>query len=126
MSRLIDADKLLKGKDDHETISTHLVWNAPTVDVVTWKDFIDFMDDNAEDLENLSDRVRILEGWRLKVMSMPSDSIEALARIVALQGKRIDALEQDAIPIKWLKEQAEDTPYQHRVNRLIERWKKEK
>jgi len=32
----------------------------------------------------------------------------------------------EAIPIKWLKEQAEDTPYQHRVNRLIERWKKEK
>ena len=29
--RLIDADKLLKNKTDHETISTHLVWNAPTV-----------------------------------------------------------------------------------------------
>lgn len=30
--RLIDADALLKGKQDHEMISTHIVWNAPTVD----------------------------------------------------------------------------------------------
>ena len=29
--RLIDADKLLKNKTDHEMISSHLVWNAPTV-----------------------------------------------------------------------------------------------
>ena len=32
--RLIDADALLKGKDDHQIISTHLIWNAPTVDAV--------------------------------------------------------------------------------------------
>lgn len=31
----------------------------------------------------------------------------------------------DAIPIAWLEEQAEDTPYQHRVERLIERWRRE-
>ena len=30
--RLIDADALLKHKSDHETISTHLIWNAPTVE----------------------------------------------------------------------------------------------
>lgn len=30
--RLIDADALLKGKQDHEMISTHIIWNAPTVD----------------------------------------------------------------------------------------------
>lgn len=30
--RLIDADRLLKFKTDHEMISTHLIWNAPTVD----------------------------------------------------------------------------------------------
>ena len=29
--RLIDADELLKYKTDHEMISTHLIWNAPTV-----------------------------------------------------------------------------------------------
>ena len=34
MTRLIDADKLLKHKSDHETISTHLIWNAPTVDAI--------------------------------------------------------------------------------------------
>ena len=32
--RLIDADELLKGKTDHEMISTHLIFNAPTVDVL--------------------------------------------------------------------------------------------
>ena len=32
MARLIDADELLKHKTDHEMISTHLVYNAPTVD----------------------------------------------------------------------------------------------
>lgn len=34
MTRLIDADALLKYKSDHETISTHLIYNAPTVDAV--------------------------------------------------------------------------------------------
>lgn len=34
MTRLIDADELLKYKDDHERISTHLIYNAPTVDAV--------------------------------------------------------------------------------------------
>lgn len=32
MARLIDADELLKYKTDHEMISTHLIYNAPTVD----------------------------------------------------------------------------------------------
>ncbi len=30
--RLIDADALLEGREDHEMISTHLIWNAPTID----------------------------------------------------------------------------------------------
>lgn len=34
MSRLIDADELLKHKTDHEYISTHLIYNAPTVDSI--------------------------------------------------------------------------------------------
>ena len=33
MSRYIDADALLKGHEDHELISTHLIWNASTADV---------------------------------------------------------------------------------------------
>lgn len=32
--RLIDADALLKGRHDHDMISTHQVWNAPTIDAV--------------------------------------------------------------------------------------------
>ena len=34
MTRLIDADPLLKHKTDHDMISTHLIYNAPTVDAV--------------------------------------------------------------------------------------------
>lgn len=30
--RLIDADELLKGRQDHEMISTHEIWNAPTIE----------------------------------------------------------------------------------------------
>ena len=32
--RLIDADALLEGREDHEMISAHLIWNAPTIDAV--------------------------------------------------------------------------------------------
>jgi hypothetical protein len=32
--RLIDADALLEGREDHELISTHMIWNAPTIDAV--------------------------------------------------------------------------------------------
>ena len=32
--RLIDANELLKHKTDHDTISTHLIYNAPTIDAV--------------------------------------------------------------------------------------------
>lgn len=32
--RLIDADELLKRKEDNQMISTHIIWNAPTVDAV--------------------------------------------------------------------------------------------
>ena len=30
--RLIDADRLLQGYEDHDFIDTHVVWNAPTVE----------------------------------------------------------------------------------------------
>lgn len=46
MSRYIDADALLKHTTDHEMISTHLIYNAPTADVVEvvhgeWVDYSD-------------------------------------------------------------------------------------
>ena len=34
MTRLIDADILLQGYEDHDFIDTHVIWNAPTVDAV--------------------------------------------------------------------------------------------
>ena len=32
--RLIDADELLKGYQDHEPVSSHIIWNAPTVEAI--------------------------------------------------------------------------------------------
>ena len=32
--RIIDADSLLKGTEDHQFIDTHVIWNAPTVDAI--------------------------------------------------------------------------------------------
>lgn len=32
MARLIDANRLLKYVDDHQMISSHLIYNSPTVD----------------------------------------------------------------------------------------------
>ena len=118
--RLIDADRLLKFKTDHEMISTHIIWNAPTVEAIP----IEWLEDIIEDWK---DEARKIDEARKKMTakSMPSDSIEALARIVALQGERIDALEEEAIPIAWLKDQAKDTTNQHRVDGLIERWRRE-
>lgn len=32
--RLIDADRLLEGTEDHQFIDTHVIWNSPTVDAI--------------------------------------------------------------------------------------------
>ena len=32
--RIIDADRLLTGTEDHQFIDTHVIWNAPTVDAI--------------------------------------------------------------------------------------------
>ncbi len=32
--RLIDADALLKGRQDHDFIDTHVIYNAPTVEAI--------------------------------------------------------------------------------------------
>lgn len=49
--RLIDADELLKHKSDHETISTHLIWNAPTVEAVPVNWIKDYLEQIHEDLD---------------------------------------------------------------------------
>lgn len=43
MTRLIDADELLKHKDDHDRISTHLIYNAPTIDAVPSETLYNFI-----------------------------------------------------------------------------------
>ena len=49
--RPIDADALLKGKDDHEMISTHLIFNAPTLKVIK----ADVIDEIRDELQKLAD-----------------------------------------------------------------------
>ena len=64
--RLIDADKLLKGKTDHKMISTHIIWNALTVEAIPieWLNKViehyreNCWYDDAEDLEVL------INDWR--------------------------------------------------------------
>ena len=48
--RLIDADRLLKNKDDHDMISTHIIYNLPTVDAIP----VDLLDQLADDLDELA------------------------------------------------------------------------
>lgn len=36
--RLIDADALLKGRQDHDFIDTHIIYNAPTIELIRCKD----------------------------------------------------------------------------------------
>jgi len=56
--RLIDADALLKGEEDHKMISTHLVWNSPTVEAIpiewleAWKKENDFHSRSTSQIVN--------------------------------------------------------------------------
>lgn len=61
-------------------------------------------------------------------MDTPSDYIEKIS--IDIDNVILKALEMtlesiDAIPITWLEDQAKDTPYEHRVDGLIERWRRE-
>ena len=49
--RPIDADALLKGKDDHEMISTHLIFNAPTLKIIN----AEVLDEIRDELQKLAD-----------------------------------------------------------------------
>lgn len=67
--RLIDVDELLKGKTDHEMISTHLIFNAPTVDVLDKirAEIAEYKDDkiiHAERNEMIDIVLEILDKYR--------------------------------------------------------------
>ena len=51
--RLIDANALLKGKDDHEMISTHLIWNAPSLNgyYIARDEVCEMIKNDAEELK---------------------------------------------------------------------------
>ena len=62
--RLIDADALLKGHQDHEMISTHLVWNAPTVDAIPIEWINRAEKDKAYQMYDWSEILSIVYRWR--------------------------------------------------------------
>lgn len=67
--RIIDADELLKGRTDHEMISTHLIYNAPTVDVLDKiREEIADLDDADYDYEGyykaVTDALKIIDKYR--------------------------------------------------------------
>ena len=63
MTRLIDADRLLQGYEDHDFIDTHIVWNAPTVDAVPVEWLLN--DWNPKEWEDVGYQVmrRIVADW---------------------------------------------------------------
>ena len=58
MVRLIDADRLLQGYEDHDFIDTHIVWNAPTVDAIP----VSFINEQIENLQGIADYEFIASG----------------------------------------------------------------
>lgn len=67
--RLIDADELLKGKTDHEMISTHLIFNAPTVDVLDKikgeiEDYVCNHETNTDKAQGMLNVLQILDKYR--------------------------------------------------------------
>ena len=44
--RIIDADRLLKGTEDHQFIDTHVIWNAPTVDAIPVEWIMKYTEEN--------------------------------------------------------------------------------
>ena len=49
--RLIDADRLLQGYEDHDFIDTHIIWNAPTVEAIP----VEWLKQFRNGLDNLSE-----------------------------------------------------------------------
>ena len=67
--RLIDADELLKGKNDHEMISTHLIFNAPTVDMFEKikneiEDYVCNHETNTDKAQGMLNVLQILDKYR--------------------------------------------------------------
>jgi len=67
--RLIDADRLLKGYQDHEPVSSHIIWNSPTVEAIPIEWLMEWADNYAK---NTSEKykayvIRVIEAiidWR--------------------------------------------------------------
>ena len=94
MTRLIDADALLKGKEDHSFISTHEIWNAPTVDAVDRKLFNKvcelFASDDpqwiCDEMSDHDDEWEVCEENCKYTMCQPQ-CIERYARLLLKMGK---------------------------------------
>jgi len=67
--RIIDADELLKGRTDHEMISTHLIFNAPTADVLDKiraeiEDYVCNHETNTDKAQGMLNALQILDKYR--------------------------------------------------------------
>lgn len=118
--RLIDADKIefvlprTLTEEEEKTFSLMIkkaFENAPTVDIVTWKDFMDFLDDNAEDFDSIGERFDALEE-RLKAI----EESEQKTEFVQIGGQKlcISPYKAESETVSWkdfedsLDEYAED------------------
>lgn len=61
---------------------------------------------------------------RCRIERIDFDPDGSFAYLMAKQAVK-EEVTAEAIPIEWLEEQAKDTTYQHRVDGLIERWRRE-
>lgn len=70
--------------------------------------------------------MRLIDADDLTINLPDTLSGKQLTQVFIMVKESFDKLPTvEAIPIEWLKEQAEDTPYEHRVDGLIERWRRE-
>lgn len=106
--RLIDADKIEfvlprtlteEEKKTYNLVIKKAFENAPAVDVVTWKDFRDFLDDNAEDFDCIDKRLkdieeRLLDAFEQITVTKMMERWESLARKVEMLERKLDTLMQ--------------------------------
>ena len=84
--RLIDANEVLKHRQDHDLISTHIIYNAPTVEAIPKADY---------ETRLKADLVAILEELDLQIDESSAYNLEA-AKVQRLIRKKINALKTES------------------------------
>ena len=84
--RLIDDNEVLKHRQDHDLISTHIIYNAPTVEAIPKADY---------ETRLKADLVAILEELDLQIDESSAYNLEA-AKVQRLIRKKINALKTES------------------------------